>query len=64
MHKAEKQMHPGRNEIPAHIKHKCIDMHPHNLPEDAQMFDTIETEQLEYDSEKLFATMYRRFKYC
>jgi transposase len=38
-------------------------MHLKNLPEDAALFDTIETEQLEYDSAKLFATVYRRFKY-
>ena len=61
--KSEKKKHPGRNEIPAHIERKYIDMHPENLPEDAEHFDTIETEQLEYDPAKLFATVYRRFKY-
>jgi transposase len=62
-HKAEKKKHPGRNEIPAHIERKYIDMHPDNLPADAAHFDTIETEQLEYDPAKLFATVYRRYKY-
>lgn len=62
-HKAEKQKHPGRNEIPAHIPRNYVDMHPDNLPEGAELFDTIETEQLEYDPAKLFATVYRRFKY-
>jgi septum formation inhibitor MinC len=38
-HKAEKKKHPGRNEIPAHIERKYIDMHPDNLPEDAEHFD-------------------------
>jgi transposase len=38
-------------------------MYPENLPEDAEYFDTIETEQLEYDPARLFATVYRRFKY-
>lgn len=61
--KSEKKKHPGRNEIPAHIERKYIDMHPENLPEDAEHFDTIETEQLEYDPARLFATVYRRFKY-
>jgi transposase len=62
-HKAEKQKHPGRNEIPAHLPRKYVDIHPENLPEDAELFDTIETEQLEYDPAKLFATVYRRYKY-
>src|SRR5665213_2268817 len=38
-------------------------MHPDNLSEGAELFDTIETEQLEYDPAKLFATVYRRYKY-
>ena len=62
-HKAEKQKHPGRNEIPKHIERKYVDMHPDNLPEDAELFDTLESEQLEYDPAKLFATVYRRYKY-
>lgn len=57
--KSEKKKHPGRNEIPAHIERKYIDMQPENLPEDAEHFDTIETEQLEYDPARLFATVYR-----
>ena len=61
--KSEKKKHPGRNEIPAHIERKYIDMHPENLPEEAEHFDTIETEQLEYDPARLFATVYRRYKY-
>jgi transposase len=52
-HKAEKQKHPGPNQLPAHIPRKYVDMHPDNLPEDAELFDTIETEQLEYDPAKL-----------
>ena len=55
--------HPGRNEIPAHIERKYIDLYPEDLPEDAELFDKIETEQLEYDPAKLFATVYRRHKY-
>lgn len=62
-HKAEKQPHPGRNQIPAHIPRKYIDMHPDNLPKGAELFDTIESAQLEYDPAKLFATVHRRFKY-
>lgn len=61
--KSEKKKHPGRNEIPAHIERKYIDMHPDNLPADAELFDTVETEQLEYDPARLFATVYRRHKY-
>lgn len=61
--KSEKKKHPGRNEIPAHIERKYIDIQPENLPEDAEHFDTIETEQLEYDPARLFATVYRRHKY-
>jgi transposase len=61
--KSEKEKHPGRNQIPAHIERKYIDMHPENLPEDAELFDQIETEQLEYDPARLFATVYRRYKY-
>jgi transposase len=59
----ERQKHPGRNEIPAHIERKYIDLYPENLPEDAELFDKIETEQLEYDPARLFATVYRRHKY-
>jgi transposase len=62
-HKAEPKKHPGRNQIPAHIPRKYVDMHPENLPEGAELFDKEETEQLEYDPAKLFATVYRRFKY-
>lgn len=62
-HKAERKPHPGRHPIPAHIPREFIDMHPDNLPEGAVLIDTIETEQLEYDPAKLFATCYRRFKY-
>jgi transposase len=61
--KSEKKKHPGRNEIPAHIERKYIDMHPENLPENAEHFDTIETEQLEYDPARLFATVYRKYKH-
>jgi len=61
--KTDKKKHPGRNEIPAHIERKYIDIHPENLPADAEHFDTIETEQLEYDPARLFATVYRRYKY-
>jgi hypothetical protein len=38
--KSEKKKHPGRNEIPAHIERKYIDMQPENLPKDAEHFDT------------------------
>jgi transposase len=62
-HKAEPKKHPGRNEIPAHIERKYVDMHPENLPEGAEMFGTEESEQLEHDPAKFFATVYRRFKY-
>ena len=37
--------------------------HQRNLHEGAEHFDTIETEQLEYDPARLFATVYRRYKY-
>jgi transposase len=55
--------HPGRNKIPAHVPRVYVDLHPENLPEGAQQFDKEETEQLEYDPAKLFATVYRRYKY-
>jgi transposase len=55
--------HPGRNEIPAHLRRNYIDLHPDNLPEGAEQYDIIETEQLEYDPAKLYATVYRRYKY-
>jgi transposase len=61
--KPAKEKHPGRNELPPHIERKYIEMHPVNLPADAILFDTIETEQLEYDPARLFATVYRRHKY-
>lgn len=61
--RSEKKKHPGRNEIPAHIERKYIDIHPENVPAEAEHFDTIETEQLEYDPARLFATVYRRHKY-
>lgn len=62
-YKAPSQKHPGRNEIPAHIERKYVDIDPENLPADAELFDIIESEQLEYDPAKLFATVYRRNKY-
>jgi transposase/uncharacterized membrane protein required for colicin V production len=61
--KSAGEKHPGRNELPAHIERKYIDLYPEDLPEDAERFDTIETEQLEYDPARLFATVYRRYKY-
>jgi anion-transporting ArsA/GET3 family ATPase len=42
--KAQREKHPGRNEIPAHIERKYIDLHPEGMPEDAELFDKIETE--------------------
>lgn len=62
-HKGEKHKHPGRNQIPAHIPREYVDILPDNVPDDAVLIDTIETEQLEYDPAKLFATVYRRPKY-
>lgn len=38
-------------------------MHPEKFTEDTEHFDTIETEQLKYEPAKLFATIYRRYKY-
>lgn len=55
--------HPGRNEILSHLERKYVDLHPENLPEGAKPYDKIETEQLEYDPARLFATVYRRHKY-
>jgi transposase len=55
--------HPGRNKIPAHVPRIFVDLHPEYLPEGAQQYDKEETEQLEYDPAKLFATVYRRYKY-
>jgi transposase len=55
--------HPGRNKLPAHLPRVYVDLHPENLPEGAVQFDKEETEQLEYDPAKLFATVYRRYKY-
>lgn len=62
-HKAKNENHPGRNQIPEHIPKEYIDIYPENLPEGAQLYDKEETEQLEYDPAKLFATVYRRHKY-
>jgi transposase len=61
--KAKNEDHPGRNRIPEHLRREYIDIHPDNVPADAVIFDTEETEQLEYDPGRLFATVYRRFKY-
>jgi transposase len=61
--KTEPKKHPGRNQIPAHIPRKYVDIYPDNLPDGAELFDKEETEQLEYDPAKLFATVYRRHKY-
>ena len=55
--------HPGRNKIPAHVPRVYVDLHPDQLPEGAEQYDKEETEQLEYDPAKLFATVYRRYKY-
>lgn len=55
--------HPGRNRIPDHLRREYIDIYPNDRPADAELFDTEETEQLEYDPGRLFATVYRRFKY-
>lgn len=62
-HKSQNENHPGRNQIPAHIPREFIDIYPENLPEGAVPYDKEETEQLEYDPAKLFATVYRRHKY-
>lgn len=61
--KAKNEDHPGRNRIPEHLRREYIDIYPENVPADAVIFDTEETEQLEYDPGRLFATVYRRFKY-
>ncbi|PZR07999.1 MAG: hypothetical protein DI539_23080 [Flavobacterium psychrophilum] len=45
--KTEKKPHPGRNQLPAHIERKYINMYPENLPTDASLVDTIKTGQLE-----------------
>lgn len=62
-HKAKNENHPGRNQIPAHVPREYVDIYPPDLPEGAQLYDKEETEQLEYDPAKLFATVYRRYKY-
>jgi len=62
-HKTEPKKHPGRNQIPAHIPRVVVELKPENLPEGAELFDKEETEQLEYDPARLFATVYRRLKY-
>jgi transposase len=62
-YKTEPKKHPGRNQIPAHIPRVVVELKPDNLPEGAELFDKEETEQLEYDPAKLFATVYRRLKY-
>ena len=61
--KAKNENHPGRNRIPEHLRREYIDIYPKDRPADAELFDTEETEQLEYDPGRLFATVYRRFKY-
>jgi len=62
--KADKNKnHPGRKGIPAHLRREYVDIYPKDVPADAELFDTEETEQLEYDPGRLFATVYRRFKY-
>jgi len=62
-HKATPKPHPGRNQIPAHIRRVYVEIKPDNLPEGAVLVDTIESEQLEYDPGRLFATCYKRLKY-
>jgi len=61
--KLTREKHSGRNELPAHIERKYVDLYPEDFREDTERFDTIETEQLEYDPARLFATVYRRYKY-
>ncbi len=61
--KPKNENHPGRNQIPAYIPRKYVELYPANLPEDAELIDTIESEQLEYDPARIFATVYRRYKY-
>lgn len=61
--KASPVKHPGRNGIPQHLRREYIDIYPKDVPADAELFDTEETEQLEYDPGRLFATVYRRHKY-
>jgi transposase len=61
--KEKNENHPGRKGIPAHLRREYVDIYPNDLPGDAELFDTEETEQLEYDLGRLFATVYRRFKY-
>jgi transposase len=62
--KADKNKnHPGRKGIPAHLRREYVDIYPKDLPADAELFDTEETEQLEYDPGRLFVTVHRRFKY-
>lgn len=60
---AKNENHPGRNGIPAHLRGEYVDIYPKDVPGDAELFDTEETEQLEYDPGRLFATVYRRIKY-
>jgi transposase len=62
-YKAKNENHPGRNKLPDHIRKEYVDIYPDNMPEGVQRYDTEETEQLEYDPAKLFATVYRRYKY-
>jgi transposase len=62
-YKPTNEQHPGRNRIPAHVHRVYVDLHPDNLPEGAKQYGKEETEQLEYDPGKLFATVYRRYKY-
>lgn len=62
-YKPKNENHPGRNELPAHIPRKYVDLYPANLPEGAEEYGSEDTEQLEYDPAKLFATVYRRHKY-
>jgi hypothetical protein len=39
--KSERKKHPGRNRIPVHIERKYIDMHPKDLPSDAEHLDAV-----------------------
>jgi transposase len=45
------------------LRREYIDVYPSDVSADVELFDTEETEQLEYDPGRLFVTVHRRYKY-
>lgn len=61
--KPEKKQHPVRQELPAHLPRKVIDLYPHGCNPSIETFGRPEvTEILEYEPGKLHVIRYQRHK--